>query len=290
MAEDAPVRLDRMLIEARQAFQAAGIAEAALDARVLLAGLLDLAPGKLISDGDRPVPEADQTRIRAAIRQRCAGMPVYRILGHREFHGHSFRLSAETLEPRPDTETLVDAAIEAAREMVSAGGRCLLADLGIGTGAIGLSVLAAVPSARCVGVDISPDAVATAKANADGLGLSDRYEARTGNWFDGIEEVFDLVLSNPPYIPSADIEELAPEVRLHDPVQALDGGSDGLEAYREIASGAGPRLAPGGVVMVEIGIGQGADVAAIFQAEGFDLTGARADLAGIERVLIFKRP
>ena len=166
----------------------------------------------------------------------------------------------------------------------------LIADLGVGTGAIGLSVLAEVPGCRCIGVDRSSEAVKTARANAEALGLSDRYEVREGDWFDGIESVFDLILSNPPYIPSADIEGLSLDVRISDPALALDGGGDGLDAYRAIARTSKDRLASGRAVMLEIGQGQAEDVTALFEAQGYRFAGKHADLGGIDRVLVLRKP
>ncbi|TDH34874.1 peptide chain release factor N(5)-glutamine methyltransferase [Pseudohoeflea suaedae] len=288
-ASDERLRLDALMAEVRAAFVRAGIDTPGFDARLLIGGLLDISPTAMITGGDALVPAGDVARVREAVGQRIAGRPVHRILGWREFYGHRFALSPATLEPRPDTEVLVEAAIAEVRNIMAAKAACLIADLGVGTGAICLSVLAEVPGCRCIGVDRSPEAVETARANAEALGLSDRYDVRVGDWFDGIDGLFDLILSNPPYIPSAEIEGLSLDVRKSDPALALDGGGDGLDAYRAIARTSGGRLAPGGALMLEIGQGQEEDVAALFVAEGYGFAAKHADLGGIDRVLVLRK-
>lgn len=284
------MRLDMLLAEVRSQFAHAGIEAPGFDARLLIGGLLDLSPTTMITGGDGELPAHDVARVRQAARERLAGRPVHRILGWREFYGRRFTLSPATLEPRPDTEVLVEAAIAEVKTVIAQKGECLFADLGVGTGAIGLSVLAEVPGSRCMGVDRSAEAVATARANAESLALSDRYEAREGDWLEKIDAVFDLILSNPPYIRSADIGALSKEVREADPLLALDGGGDGLEAYRAIARTVGGRLSSGGAVMLEIGQGQGADVTAIFEASGYTFSTELTDLSGIDRVVVLRKP
>lgn len=206
-----------------------------------------------------------------------AGESVARILGEREFYGLAFGLDAATLEPRPDTELLVDLALAA----LPAGGRLL--DLGTGTGCILLALLSELPAASGLGVDIQPDAVATARLNARQLGLERRAEFREGDWGAGIAERFGLVVSNPPYIPEGDIPGLDPEVRLHDPVAALAGGEDGLAAYRVLARQLPDLLAPGGAFALEVGAGQAESVAGLMAAQGLSDIQVRADLGGIGR-------
>tara|TARA_R110002020_G_scaffold143828_4_gene316453 strand:- start:136 stop:1047 length:912 start_codon:yes stop_codon:yes gene_type:complete len=272
----------------RAAFRAADLETADLDARLLAAGITGVEPHRLATGGDAALNATQRQRLDQAARDRLNGMPVHRILGAREFYGLTLALSPATLEPRPDTETLIDAVLPFIRLTVAAKGSCRIADLGIGTGAIGLALLAECHEARCLGIDVSADAVATALANARSLGLSERYEAVTGDWFGGIEARFDLIVSNPPYIPTADLASLARDVIEHDPMLALDGGPDGLSAYRPIAAQASGRLEVGGLVAVEIGIRQKDPVAALFVACGFELAGVRADLGGVDRVLSFK--
>ncbi|MBW3096466.1 peptide chain release factor N(5)-glutamine methyltransferase [Pseudohoeflea coraliihabitans] len=284
-----PAPVDAVLSALRRAFTAAELDNPGFEARLLVSGLLDLSSTQLMLQPERIVDADELARLRAAARRRIAGEPAHRILGRRGFHGHDFALSPGTLEPRPDTETLVDVAISTLQSRPLREGGLLIADLGTGTGAVGLSIVAAVQNCHCIGVDLSPDAVATAAGNAASLGLSDRFAAVQGDWLQGREEQFDLIVSNPPYIASAEIGSLEPGVRLHDPLLALDGGADGLDAYRAIAAQASGRLRPDGVILVEIGIGQGRDVAAIFCDKGFVQCSSAGDLSAILRVLGFSQ-
>lgn len=273
------------LKEARLALSEAGIAEAAQDARVLVSGILGLTSTDLILHEKRTLDEKDGSRLEAAVERRVAGEPVYRILGERSFYGLNFKLSEGTLEPRQDTEVLVDTILEALGEP-DRGWRIL--DLGIGTGAIVLSLLHEMPNASGLGVDLSEDAIETAAENSGRLGLSERFEARKSDWFENVEGRFDVIVSNPPYIETAEIAALSQEVRRFDPPAALDGGPDGLAPYRIIAREAVHYLAENGMVGVEIGWRQKLDVSAIFAENGFTLVSAVADLAGNDRVLLFK--
>ena len=274
----------------RAAFRSAGIETADLDARLLAAGVAGVEPHQLLTGGDAALAADARQGMAAAARDRLNGMPVHRILGAREFYGLPLKLSAATLEPRPDTETLVDAVLPLVRSIAEAKGGCSIIDLGAGTGAIGLALVAQCSGARCLGVDISAEAVATALDNTRALGLGDRYTATVGDWLAGIEARFDLIVCNPPYIPTADLPALAREVRDHDPLLALDGGPDGLDAYRVIAAQVPERLEEGGYVALEIGAGQRLPVAALFAAAGFREAGVFADLGGVDRVLLFNRP
>jgi release factor glutamine methyltransferase len=255
----------------------------ALDARLLVGYVLALAPSQVPLHDDDPVGAADAAAAVAMAARRAAGEPVGRILGHREFHGHDLILSPDTLEPRPDTETLVDAALD----LIPADRETLVADLGTGTGAILLSVLAARPLARGIGVDRAPGAVATARENARRLGLADRALFVVGDWMSALGTV-DYILSNPPYIGSDEIAGLDAEVRLHDPRLALDGGPDGLDAVRAILADLPRVLAPNGAALIEIGKGQ-ADAAAVIAVESGLRMGFRTDLAGILRVAVVER-
>ncbi|WP_083223587.1 MULTISPECIES: peptide chain release factor N(5)-glutamine methyltransferase [unclassified Ensifer] len=281
--------LARLVAESRDRLTAAGIEHATLDARHLVSGLLGLSLTDVVTRGKDPVSEVDAVRVRAAVERRIAREPVYRILGEREFFGLPLKLSRETLEPRPDTETLVDRMIPHLRRTVTAKGSCRLLDLGTGTGAICLALLASVLEAHGTATDISEDALATASANAEALGLADRFEALRSNWFERVEGRFDVIVSNPPYIRSSVVAELEPEVRLHDPAAALDGGDDGLDAYRAIALQAGHHLETDGVIGLEIGFDQKEAVTALFNAENFRLREEAKDLGGNDRVLIFER-
>ncbi len=215
------------------------------------------------------------------LKRRLSGESVARIIGHREFYGLDFGLNAATLEPRPDTELLIDLALDVLPE----GGRLL--DMGTGTGCIPIAVLVNRPDAGAVATDLSMEALAQAGDNAKGHGVDGRLRLLQGDWFGalGAEERFDLILSNPPYIESAVVETLAAEVKDFDPLLALDGGPDGLAPYRVIAAGAGDWLRDGGRVMVEIGFDQGEAVSALFAAAGFEAISVHKDLAGLDRVV-----
>jgi release factor glutamine methyltransferase len=281
--------LDSLLAESRDKLKAAGVEAAALDARHLVCGLLGLSRATLLTRGGEPVGEADAARIRAAIERRAAREPVHRILGEREFFGLKLKLSKDTLEPRPDTETLVDCLIPHVRRIAARKGSCRIIDLGTGTGAICLALLNAVLDARGLGTDISDNALQTARENARRNGLAERFEALRSNWFEAVEGRFDVIVSNPPYIRSSVIPELDPEVRYHDPVAALDGGDEGLDAYRAIALHAGRHLETDGLLGLEIGFDQKQAVTALFEAQGFRLLRGVKDLGGNDRVLLFEQ-
>lgn len=281
---------DSLLAEVRRRFQAGGIDDPALEARILVGGLLGLTAAGLLSKGGTPVEAEEAARVRAAIERRLSGRePVYRILGFRPFYGLSLALTPETLEPRPDTEILVERMLPHVAAIARRTGRCRILDLGTGTGAICLALLAECPEAMGTGVDLSEGAVAAALRNAARNGLDGRFSAAPGDWFDAITGTFDVIVSNPPYIASRIVDELDPEVRNHDPRLALDGGADGLNAYRRIAEGAGAHLEEGGVIGLEIGFDQLESVTKIFETQGFRLLEHAQDLGGRDRVTIFER-
>ncbi|WP_210316929.1 peptide chain release factor N(5)-glutamine methyltransferase [Oryzicola mucosus] len=285
---DAAHPLGALLREARRRLSEAGVTDAALDARLLVEHFTGTTRSQAITDPTLPVHGVEP--LIAAVERRLAGEPLHRILGFREFYGLKLELSRETLEPRPDTETLVDAVLPFVREVSERRGACRILDLGTGTGAILLAVLSACPKASGMGVDISADAVATATRNADHLGLSNRFAAVQSDWFEEISGRYDVIASNPPYIPSQQIEGLQQEVRHFDPVRALDGGADGLDPYRIIGEQGPAYLAHGGLAALEIGHDQKADVTAIFSSCGWSLVEALTDLGGNDRVLLFTRP
>lgn len=247
-------------------FGDAGLDTPALDARRLALGILALDALALVRDPDRPLVRRDRARLAEASRRRLAREPVSRILGHRAFHGLDLEIAPATLDPRPDTETLVDAVLElsTAASPVADGAPRIL-DLGTGSGAILLALLVSLPRATGVGVDISTDALAVAARNAARLGLERRATFERSNWFSAVPGSFDLVVANPPYIPSRDIMSLDPEVARYDPIAALDGGADGLDAYRAISAGLRGALQPNGWVVVEVGSGQSEAVAGILR-------------------------
>ncbi len=279
--------LAELLLSARRRLAEAGIEGAMFDARLLVEDLTGTTRTEAITDPDRVIDTDTLSAVDTALARRISGEPVHRILGYREFHGLRLGLSPETLEPRPDTETLVEAVLPLLAEIGERKGTCHVLDLGTGTGAIALALLAATPRARAVGVDVSVDALSTAARNARDLGLSERFSTVRSDWFEAISGRFDVIVSNPPYISSAEIETLQKEVRNFDPLRALDGGADGLDAYRTIAAESARHLEADGVVAVEIGSSQKAEVTDIFLGAGFLMKTALRDLAGNDRVLLF---
>jgi release factor glutamine methyltransferase len=278
----------RRILTAR--FATAGLDSAALDARLLIGAALQLDLTGLIAQGARTLTLDEADRLDAFALRRIAGEPVARILGTKEFWGLPLIVSADTLVPRPDTETVVEAALEIFRAESRTDSALRIADLGTGTGAILLALLSELPNATGIGTDLSAAALDIATANACALGLASRAEFMIGDYADGLLDQFDLIVSNPPYIRSADIVSLAIEVRDHDPHLALDGGPDGLDAYRRIAPQASRRLSPGGLLVLEIGQGQDEDVARLVAAAGLTVAGsARADLAGIGRAVMGRK-
>ena len=264
-------------------FHDAGIESAELDARLLVGAALELDLTGLITSASRTMTDAEAARIESLATRRLGGEPVARILGQKEFWGLPLKLSTETLVPRPDTETVVELALEIARESARP---VRIADLGTGTGAILLALLHELPDARGVGTDISLGALTTAKRNANDLGLAARAGFVACNYAAALAGQFDLIISNPPYIASADIACLAVEVRDHDPVLALDGGADGLDAFRALIPQAAALLAVGGALVVEGGQGQNGPIEGLMRAAGLAVGNpARADLGGIPRAI-----
>lgn len=262
---------------------AAGIEEGSSEARLLLklaTGRDAALPG---AAADTFLDAAEAARASTLVARRLAREPVARIIGTGSFHGLDLALNAACLIPRDDTEALVVAALD----LLPARGPARILDLGVGPGTVLLALLSERPQATGLGIDLSAEALDAARENARTHGLADRAVFAQGYWTEGLAASFDLIVSNPPYIPVADCDRLAPEVALHDPRLALDGGADGLDAYRAVFTGAGQVLNPGGHVAVEIGIGQAPDVARIARACGFRLARLVSDLAGIPRALVF---
>jgi release factor glutamine methyltransferase len=266
-------------------FESGTIDSPELDARILVGAALGLDLTGMIAAATRPVTAAEAARLEDFAGRRLKGEPVARILGFREFWGLPLQLSAATLVPRPDTETVVALALQMLRAGPGAD-RPRIVDLGTGSGAILLALLSELPDAMGVGTDISAAALRTASANARNLGLDRRAAFVACDYASALSGAFDLIVSNPPYIRSAEINDLAGEVRDHDPLGALDGGSDGLDAYRALIPQAVRLLAPGGGLALEVGHDQGADVEQLMAAAGLTLPGPpRTDLAGIPRAV-----
>ena len=256
-----------------------------LDARLLVAAAAGMAAMELPLRDGTVAGVAVIAQAEAFAERRLAGEPVARILGHKEFYGLDLALSPETLVPRPDTETVVDAALAFAAPRGERPMRIL--DLGTGSGAILLALLAELPAATGTGVDISFGAVTTARANACRLGLADRAGFVVGDWAAAVSGRFDAIVANPPYIATGALAGLDREVRLHDPRRALEGGADGLAAIATILADLDRLLAPDGAAFVEIGAGQSGAVAVLAARAGFGI-GFAADLAGIDRVALVR--
>jgi release factor glutamine methyltransferase len=267
-------------------FKSGQIDSAELDARILVGAVLGLDLTGMIAAANRPLTSAEAARLEDFARRRLDGEPVARILRFREFWGLPLKLSAATLVPRPDTETVVELALEMLRAAPRPGHRPRIADIGTGSGAILLALLSELPDAFGIGTDISADALQTARSNAIDLNLAGRAGFVACDYAAALSGPFDLIVSNPPYICSAEIAGLATEVRDHDPRAALDGGADGLDAYRALIPRAARLFAPGGALVVEAGQGQSGDIERLMTAAGLTVSGpAKADLAGIRRAL-----
>lgn len=279
--------IGRILKWTEQYFKDKGIESPRLDAEVLLAHVLEKQRIYLYVHFDEPLQPGELAAYREMIKKRVMRVPVAQILGEKEFMGLTFKVTADTLVPRPDTEILVQAAVDRLKAM--AGEEPLrFADIGTGSGAICLSVLHYLSDTVADTVDISPAARAVAEENAASLGLADRVTFHTGDLLQPLSGIsFAAILSNPPYIPEADIAKLAPEVRLKEPHTALSGGQDGLDFYRRLAKEAPAMLVPGGFTAFEVGIHQAQDVADLLRANPLiDRTEILPDYAGIDRVVV----
>jgi len=276
-----PRTVGEVLREARARLAAAGCDQPALDARLLLEAAAGLSHSDIAAEPLRLVNDGAQAQFASLVARREAHEPVSRILGFREFYGRRFRVSPAVLDPRPDTETLIGEALKAMKP------GCRILDLGTGSGCIIVTLLAECVTCMGVATDLSASALAVARDNAEALGVSGRLNLVQGNWLAPVEGRFELIVANPPYIPAGDIAQLAPDVRDFDPRGALDGGADGLDAYRRIAAEAGDHLAPGGRVMVEIGAGQAEAIMAVFRDHGLVLQEVARDLGGHVRCLGF---
>ncbi len=254
----------------------------------LLAEALGVERTRLITDPDRVLTEQEAAQFDGFIRRRAAREPVSHILGRREFWSLPFKVTPATLAPRPDSETLVAAALAHVRERGLGGAPLRLLDLGTGTGCLILALLSELPAATGVGVDRSAEAATVAQENAVSLGLANRFRLVVGDWTDalGRGECFDVIVSNPPYIANAEFEDLDAEVVRYEPGLALKGGADGLDAYRRLLPGAVKHLVAGGRLFLEIGAGQAAAVEDLCRNAGMADVGILQDLGGRDRVIV----
>ncbi|PHS78648.1 MAG: protein-(glutamine-N5) methyltransferase, release factor-specific [Rhodospirillaceae bacterium] len=277
-----PLSVDAAFHDAFQRFQTASIDTARLDARLLLGAVLGGGAERVLAESGRDLSAVEASIFEGFVKRRAGLEPISQILGVREFWSLSFKVTSATLTPRPDTETLIEAALARVKEQPKR-----ILDLGTGSGCIVLSLLSEWKTTRGLGVDISDDALNVALHNAQKLGFDDRAEFKIADWRDGNWQHgrFDVVVSNPPYIPEADMQDLDADVRVFEPRTALVGGADGLDAYREIIAQLPQMLTPKGLVLFEVGIGQADDVEALLLSAGFRGLEQYPDLSGIARVV-----
>lgn len=264
--------------------KSAAIESYRLDARMLISSATGIPANDLIIQQDRTMTDSELVVLEAYVQRRLQGEPVSRIRGVREFWSLPFKLSEFTLDPRADSETLISTALEYFRDGEHQKPSTIL-DLGTGTGCLLLALLKELPQASGLGVDISAGAIESAQLNARTSGLAERSMFLVDDWGASLDGSYDLIMCNPPYIRTKDIETLDPEVRLFDPRAALDGGEDGLDCYRRLIPNALNLLAPMGMFVLEIGCGQDADVASLLEAAGFAEIRCHRDLAGSVRCL-----
>lgn len=265
---------------------AAGIAEPRREARLLLGLALDADPAIVLGYPEREVDAASLARLEGLIARRAKREPISRLKGMREFWSLDFLLSPDTLDPRPDSETLIEAALA---HLPDRSAPLRVVDFGTGTGCLLLALLHELPQATGLGIDISPGAVEAACRNAARLGLSSRVRFEARDWREDITGEADVILANPPYIRSQDIASLAPEVAVFEPRVALDGGPDGLDAYRALAPMIGRILTQTGLACIEIGVGQAAQASRLLVESRLIISEIRRDLSGVERCLVATR-
>lgn len=274
-----------LLTAAAARLTAAGIDQPWREARLLLAAGTGAGMSTIMAWPERMVIPEHAARFDSWLQRRLAHEPISRILGRREFWSLPFIVTPATLDPRPDSETLIEAVLAAYPDRERP---YRIVDFGTGTGCLLLALLSEYPNARGFGVDRSEAAALVARDNAEALGFAARAEIGVGDWDSGLDGGFDIVISNPPYIPSRDLAGLMPAVRLYDPPGALDGGGDGLDPYRVLSRAAARLLVPGGGVFFEVGQGQAEDVERLLTAAGLRDCERRSDLAGIARVVCAK--
>ena len=278
-------RLDSFLSKAAKALEAAGVEAARREARLLLAEALGMPQSAVFAQPERPLSQSEVASAERLLSRRLAGEPLSRIRGKREFWSLEFTISPDTLDPRPDSEVLVESVLAALPDRAAP---LRILDLGTGSGCLLLALLSELPNARGLGVDCSAAALDTARANAQSLGLASRVEFRKGNWAQGLEGGWDAVISNPPYIASVEVEQLEDAVRLYDPPAALDGGDDGLDAYRAILPDIRRLLKPGGLLALEMGWQQEAALRKLLGQQGFEGVQCHLDLGGRARCLTLR--
>ena len=279
--------MNNLFLQAVQTLAEAQIENPRLETRLIFASVLHCYPSEIFQDISLTSPEIE--KINDMLKQRIKHKPLDKILGHREFYKYDFIVNEDVLSPRPDTEILVEAALEILHNISNAK----ILDLGCGSGCIIETLLKEIPSASGCAVDISANALKIAQKNADNLAVNEHLNFINANWFTDdftaqIGKKFDMIVSNPPYIPSADIAVLDTEVKDYDPLLALDGGQSGFESYKRIAQIAPKLLNNGGYILLEAGYGQAKQIANIFITQGFDLLKIVNDLSDIERCVVLR--
>ena len=282
-----PWTVRRVLGWTTQHFEKLGLDSPRLTAELLLAHLLHISRVRLYTDLERPLEASELAAYRGLIARRAAGEPTSYLTGSREFYGRTFAVDARVLVPRPETELLVEAVLQA----FPRDAEVRVLDLCTGSGCVGITLALERPRARVLATDASPGAVEVARANAAALGPADRFEARLGDLLAPVEgePPFDVVVANPPYVPTGELPTLSPEVRREPPL-ALDGGADGLDVVRRIAEEAPRRLVPGGLLALEIGDGQGPAVHSLLEAAGYGSVRIERDLARHDRLALGTHP
>lgn len=280
---------EAVLFQQAQRLAQGGIEDGRLEARLLLLHIMEWEPSDLILRGKDAVPPQTMEQYHRLIERREQGEPVFRIIGKREFHGLMFELGPDTLEPRDDTEALVELVLETIKDRNQP---VRLADLGTGTGALAIALLSELPNATAVMTDLNRSALEVAYGNAERHGMRDRVNTAQGSWFEALDEDepyrFDFIVSNPPYIRTNIVTELAPEVQKYDPLLALDGGADGLDAYRAILKTAKNHLLATGFLALEIGYDQKQALIDLALQSGWHVTRAKQDLGGNDRALLLE--
>jgi release factor glutamine methyltransferase len=278
--------IEEALTQACRTLDRAGVESARMEARLLMRFVLNISLEALLMDGSRVLTEQDKMQFDDLVVLRAERRPMSQVLGFREFWGMNFCVTGDTLTPRPDSETLISALLQ---QKPQRGQALKILDLGTGTGCLLLSALSEYPQASGLGVDISDAALAIAERNAASLGLKNRALFKKSDWNSEINGVWDVILSNPPYIPTEEIPKLSPEVATYEPQAALDGGSDGLNCYLRISRFLPNILAKEGVALLEVGAGQAKDVARLVSEQGLNIADITRDLAGIERCVIIRK-
>ncbi len=270
--------VNQILFRAGKQLAEAGIEDAARDARWLMAHVLDVDISRLVLSGPDPVSQDQLTRFNKLVDARCQHQPVSQIIGYREFWGRRFIVTPDVLDPRPETETLLDMAL-------GLSGIETALDLGTGSGILAISLAAEIPDIKVTATDISESAIAVAKDNAEAIGVAPKIDFIRSDWFKNVTGKFDLIVSNPPYITESEMLEISEDVRDWEPKLALTPGGDGLDAYRAISASLGKYLKADGTALFEIGHLQGNDVSTIFRDAGFNSVHVNKDLNGHDRVV-----